>query len=238
MRIVSWNLGHQTRERRLKPVFLPSVCALKPDVLVLNEYVDGPSRVGMRAAFREYGLVHTACSERLGIHNQILIASRYPLDSGTLGPVMLDETAMSNFLSVALPSRGIEIAGLRTPAYKAVAAKKVFWGHMDSLIRSVSDRAILFIGDLNADPLDNRSIGGRVLAALCRDGWQVPIPRGEWSYCGHKARTRIDHAVVSPNLRVTDSAYWSEIDGSPCAGRGRALYDHAPLSVDVVAAAS
>ena len=39
IRIVSWNLGHQTHEWPIPLGFIDTVKALLPDVLVLNEYV-------------------------------------------------------------------------------------------------------------------------------------------------------------------------------------------------------
>ena len=87
MRVLSWNLGHQTHERPLTPVFHRAIRAPGPDVLVLNEYVDGPSRASMKAALAVGGLAHYAVSEPIRGENQILIASRYPVSFGHLvGP--------------------------------------------------------------------------------------------------------------------------------------------------------
>ena len=50
MKIVSWNLGHQTREAQIPAALVTSVEALAPDMLVLNEFVDGTSRGPLIAA--------------------------------------------------------------------------------------------------------------------------------------------------------------------------------------------
>ena len=56
MRIVSWNLAHQTHERPIHRNFLEAVKLLSPDVLVLNEYVHGGSRTEIMARLHEIGL--------------------------------------------------------------------------------------------------------------------------------------------------------------------------------------
>lgn len=56
---------------------------------------------------------------------------------------------------------------------------------------------------------------------------------GEWSYRSSKVGTRIDHAVISPNLVIDNAAYQIEIDGLRCAGAEKHLYDHAPLAVEI-----
>lgn len=233
MRILAWNVGHQTHERPMKPVFSHVIQSLAPDVLVLNEYVDGDTRNAMKQMLRDMGLGEIRCSTRNGIHNQILIASRGRLHDGSIAATGFDEIAASNVLSVHLDEPAIEVVGFRTPAYELAAPKHAFWKQMDATIRSHNDKPVVFIGDMNADPAQRRSAGGRVLSQLASDGWQVPTPVGEWSYCGVKTRTRIDHAVASPSIRILATAYWPEVDARACAGRGRDLYDHAPLTIDL-----
>lgn len=232
MRILAWNLGHQTRERRLKPAFLPTIEALSPDVIVLNEYVDGASRAQMKDALRLTGLDAIECSERIDRHNQVLIAARSALSSGTVSAAALDDTARSNFLSVVVAAAQIEIVGFRAPAYTAIRDRRTFWSGMDQIIRNAAGR-VLFIGDMNADPSDPSTPGGAVLAALRVDGWQVPEAAGEWSFARKNARTRIDHAVVSPAIALTGAAYVSTLGDLHCAGPIKGVYDHAPLVLDI-----
>ena len=232
MRIIAWNLGHQTQERAIKPVFDRTVDALRPDVLVLNEYVDGASRTPLKAALVRRGLRHVQCSTRVGHHNQVLIASRYEFAVCGLPPLS-DSMALSNLLHVRLVAEGVELVGLRTPAYERATDCIRFWNELSQFIRSTQARHILYIGDLNADPNNGRKTGGKALASLRQDGWQIPEPVGEWSYRSSRAGSRIDHAVVSPSLRVESAIYWAEIDGFRCAGAEKHLYDHAPLSVDI-----
>lgn len=236
MRIVAWNLGHQTLERPLKAVLQPAIAALQPDVLVLNEFVDGPTRSTLRAALRNQGLTHIRASDRIGRHNQVLIASTTELDDGSVSANGLDETAASNFLSVTTGKPRIEIVGFRAPAYKTTKDKVRFWQAFDATIRPLATLPLLCIGDMNADPNNVRSAGGKILAGLRTDGWEIPDPDGEWSFARKTVHTRIDHALASPQLRIAKATYCSMIGNLRCAGPESTLYDHAPLSVDVAAA--
>ena len=128
---------------------------------------------------------------------------------------------------------GLELVGLRTPAYKRPADCAQFWNELSQFIRSARTRPIVFIGDLNANPSMERRPGGKTLAALRRDGWQIPEPVGKWSYRNSKAGTRIDHAVISPGLSIANAVYEIEIGGLRCAGPEKHLYDHAPLAVEI-----
>src|SRR5258708_15891390 len=96
MRIVSWNLGHQTEPRAIKPGFGEVIASLRPDVLFLNEYVhDDKLRAPMLAEFKAMGLAHWRVSkhlsrpsekpgEQLRRNNQVLAAAPVPLRVGDL----------------------------------------------------------------------------------------------------------------------------------------------------------
>lgn len=232
MRIVSWNLGHQTRERPLKDVFHPAIRALEPDILVLNEYVDGPSRAGMKAALEVSGLAHTAVSESVRGHNQVLIAARYPLAFGSLLGPDTSDASISNFLHVHIPDVRLELVGLRVPAFVSAVDKSNYWRSFSDLAAGSISKPIIYIGDLNADP-DSRTPGGRALASLEKSGWQVPRASGEWSYCSTRTRSRLDHAIVAPAVNISSVAYRPLIGTLACAGAARELYDHAPLQVEI-----
>ena len=79
MKLVAWNLGHQTLERPIQDGVVAVVQKLAPDVLTLNEYVHGQTRALFLDALASIGLMHILVSERVNTNNQVLIASRYPL---------------------------------------------------------------------------------------------------------------------------------------------------------------
>src|SRR5262249_47192711 len=212
MRVVAWNLGHQTRERPIRPGFDSAILHLAPDILILNEYVHGDSRGPLRRALAEVGLVHVMLSARKGENNQILMASKYPLQAGDLHSPTVSDADSSNFLHVRIESKSLEVVGVRVPAYLRREQKAAYWASLCKTAGSVIHRPIVYIGDLNADPAKKGSVGGRFLAELARQSWQIPLPEGPWSYISRKGCTsRIDHALVSPLLRITQLRYVAEL---------------------------
>jgi len=232
MRIVSWNLGHQTVERPLKAAFGRAVHALAPDTLVLNEYVDGPSRVAMKEDLARHGLACLAVSRRVGRNNQVLVASRFAFEVGALSGPAVTDAGISNFLHVRFRDQRLELVGVRVPAYDS-RERAEYWQCLSNLISETVDRPMMFVGDFNADPTNKRSAGGRAMATLIAGGWQIPAAIGDWSYCSSRAQTRIDHAIVAPELFTLSAEYCHSIGGVECAGTGAALYDHAPLMVEI-----
>ncbi len=229
MKIVSWNLGHQTREDPIPAALVTSVEALAPDMLVLNEFVDGPTRGPLIAALDRVGLSHVLPSKRVGRHNQVLIAARSMLVAGELsGPSMPGGAGESNFLHVKLPAARMEFVGLRAPAYETSAELKAYWEQLAALVRSTFKRPIVWIGDLNADPDTPSYIGGRHLAELERQGWQLPRPSGPWSFV---KGTRIDHVLLSPSVPFVSAEYVTSIGGVDVASNDKAtrVSDHAAL---------
>jgi endonuclease/exonuclease/phosphatase family metal-dependent hydrolase len=235
MRLVAWNLGHQTRERPVRAGFESAILHLAPDILILNEYVHGDSRGPLLRALAEVGLVHVMLSARKGDNNQILMASKYSLQAGDLHSPTVSDADSSNFLHVRIESKTLEVVGVRVQAYLRREQKAVYWASLCKTAGSVIHRPIVYIGDLNADPAKKRSVGGRHMVELARQGWQIPSPEGPWSYISRRGSTsRIDHALVSPGLRVTQIRYVVELGGILLASsKGDAISDHAALVADV-----
>lgn len=70
MRIVAWNLAHQTVERPIPAAFGGCVGVLRPDLLVLSEYVHGPTRRALLETLAGLGLEHVLVSQRRPTANQ------------------------------------------------------------------------------------------------------------------------------------------------------------------------
>lgn len=233
MKLIAWNVGHQTRERPIKEGFADAIQRLAPDLLVLNEYVHGDSRTRLLEDLKFTGLEHVLVSERHGEHNQVLIACRYPLVRGSLrGPKSCNGAAESNFLHVRIPETGIEVVGMRVPAYRG-ADLHTYWRQLLTIVRSSQARCIVFIGDLNTDPESARRPTARYLHQLRKEGWTIPAPSGAWSYV---KGTRIDHAVASRFVRVLSAQYITTVGELTLASEDSAvcLSDHAALVVQVV----
>lgn len=198
IRIVSWNLGHQTRLAEIHPRFLDAVRTLAPDVLVLNEYVhDDKKRAPLikGLAGDDIGLTCHLVSEQImrpatapgGTplrNNQVLVASRFELRPGSLrGPSTAENGGATNFLHVVIESLSIELVGIRVPAYDKRMLVP-YWDAFLDLACGVVDRRICFVGDFNADADPDRNVhmGGKRFASLREHGWRIPSPEGDWSY--------------------------------------------------------
>ena len=232
VKIVAWNLGHQTVERPIKGGVLEAVRKLAPDVLTLNEYVHGESRKSFLEGLSKVGLVHVLVSERVGTHNQVLIACRHPLKHGPLrGPASENGAAESNFLHVLIPDAGIEVVGMRVPSYEG-RKLKAYWTGLQETVRGARGRSILFIGDLNTDPEATQRPTSGYLRALREEGWTVTAPSGAWSFVGG---TRIDHAIASPTVTLLSAQYVAELGKLQLSSRNSVtrLSDHAALVVEL-----
>jgi exonuclease III len=229
MKLVAWNLGHQTQERAIKLRFIEAVEKLRPDVITLNEYVHGDTRKPLLEALAHLGLGHVQVSSRVNTNNQVLVASRHTLHVGELlGPTTADGGGESNFLHVKLATLNLEIVGVRVPAYETNPILHDYWQKLVDIIRSTKERRIIFLGDLNADPDANHHQGSRYLAALRSEGWNIPAPSGQWSYI---SGTRIDHAVASPKITLADAKYVAQLGDIELASRNKEtrISDHAAL---------
>lgn len=233
MKIVALNLNHKASLRAIKPRLVEVVERLNPDVLTLNEYVHGESRTQLVEALAHIGLGNLLCSERLNGNNQVLIASRTPIFVGDLrGPDTADQGGESNFLHVVEAQTGLEIVGVRAPAYEKAAELRDYWQKLAAIIRATSYRKIVFVGDLNADPVGSRSAGALQLAALRSEGWRIPAPIGAWSYV---SGSHIDHIVASETVAIEDARYVADIAGITIASQTKktAISDHAALVVNL-----
>lgn len=107
---------------------------------------------------------------------------------------------------------------------------------MAEIIHGSSSRPIIFLGDLNADPDNKKSTGGKALKILdVTDKWFIPRPEGEWSYISSdgKRSSRIDHAICSTSLDNVMAKYVYKINSITLAGPKVTgpISDHAALMV-------
>ncbi|MCC2677369.1 MAG: hypothetical protein K0R58_4316, partial [Ramlibacter sp.] len=230
---VTWNLGHRTHEVPIRPEFYRAVELLRPDILVLNEFKDGPSRVDLRNMLCSLGLGEMLVSTSQVGHNQVLIASRSPIAPGdVLGPQSPDAHAATNFLHVHHPASGLNIVGMRAPAYTKGSDTAAYWRAIGSILHGAEQRRIVFAGDFNVDPLGQRSRVFSLFSDLVARGWQLPRAAGAWSFA---SGSRIDHVLASPSVRIAHCEYIRELGGIVLASQDRSqrISDHAALVAEV-----
>ena len=225
IRVVSLNLNHRTLAKPIVPELTDELLTLVPDVIVLCEYVEGAGRAEFHAQLRSRGLTHIAVSNSENYaasrwHNQILIASREPIAPRSFGGPATDPMRTANYLAVN--TFGLDLAGIRVPAYTAAADIYGYWEWLESAISGD-----LVIGDFNVDPR-RPSKRDRVLTSLAeRTGFEIVTPTESWSFrCARGTEWQIDHALVR-NRAVSVGASYATDQFVPV------ITDHAALVVDV-----
>ncbi len=228
MRFLTWNVGHQTREKTLPIDAALALGTLHPDVLVLTEYVFSRTHIGFFETLAAGGLPHGASSAYVPRQNQVMIASRFPLARGAVVcDVNLSAATASNWLHVK--TDGIDVVGFRRPMFKGVPQGiSRYWEWFGKAIAPLVGGSTVALGDFNA----RRDLPA--LSPVLANGWQLATPDDGWSFRRKVgSEFAIDHALVSPALRASSATYHREAGGYVFAGDKSGYSDHAVLCIDV-----
>lgn len=233
MKIMAWNLNHRTAVKPIPDGIISAIDQLAPDVVVLTEYVEREVRSDFRKALLSLGFVSLSVSEVREGHNQVLIASR---DTHVISgiPAPLESHGSTNFLAVEFPEQDLALIGIRVPAYERAGELLAYERELVDILNGVANRRVLLIGDLNGDPHEKKSRGGKMFRDLIDHGWKIPRAEGDWSFLSGKGNSRIDHAVASQAVGAISARYVVEVDGVIVAGPGTvAISDHAILLCEI-----
>lgn len=236
MRILAWNVNHRTTQKRIPPDMAVAIGSLSPDVVVLTEYVPGPSREQFIADIDAAGLSYILTSLRVPGQNSVLIASRMPIEAGHIHAPAIAPALPSNVLHVHLPESGIDVLGLRIPDYSGTPAlRRACWDWIQEVAREIHQRPSTILGDLNTDPTYSPARCGDRFARMEDEGWHHAKPPGSsyWTLKGGLGK-QLDHAFFSPHFRVLAAEYVREFRGFTFAGANPgAMSDHAALLVTI-----
>lgn len=238
MNVISWNLNHRTIEKPIPDTVVDFFRLKNPDIIILNEFVDGVSRDIFKNDLKDLGYEHQQISDKLDIHNQIFIASKHEIQAGDLEAPQLDDASKSNFLHATVPQANIELVGFRAPYYKTAALRKEHWGQVYTIMNSVGSRPICFIGDVNTDPFRDSPRALKEVSLPDAEQFIAPNPQGDWSYksINGKHTSRIDHAFISSALEYANPEYITTFGDITLAGSkaDQPITDHAVLSIDLI----
>lgn len=237
MKIISWNLNHRINEKPIPEEVYFFFKLYSPDIIFINEYVDGISRDKFKTELASLGYKNQLLSLKAERQNQIIAVSKYEMVQGEIIAPDLTIAAQTNFLHAAFPQVNIEIVGIRAPAYKAASERKLYWEQVARIISSTDGRNILFIGDVNYNPFSGVSAHAPKIQFNLNNSFIIPNPEGEWSFISidGKNKTRIDHAIISESIKTSNVKYLTNYEGIVLAGPkgSNAITDHAVLSLEV-----
>jgi hypothetical protein len=240
MLTLAWNLAHQVKVRPIPDYLIDVILDLGAETVLFNEFVDDPSRELFKAAMREAGFLHQAVSATPARHNQIFAASKHAFEVGDLRPPQFDGSAISNFLHLKFTDFPFEMVGLRAPAYEKAGDRKAYWAELGQIMESARDLAMLIAGDINFDPfVKAKQEGATRVSFPFASGYQVPNPKGDWSYLAHSGKGyKIDHVIHTPGVVVTEVEYITRIGDRHLAGvkANAPISDHAALRFRIVVA--
>lgn len=234
MKLLSWNVNHRTQRKPIPNLIPEAIQALAPDLLVLTEYVRGPSHADFLACLANIGLRYALISPEVRGENSVLIVCRRSLAPGGVSAPAVAPSMPYNFLHVELPEDRLQVMGIRIPDYSRQAQmRKACWDWFCSMAAEVASDPTVIIGDFNSDPNYSKARCGDRFEKLVEDGWRLAMPEEGASYWSpNNHAVRLDHAFVSEHNLVLSSRYITHVAGLILANRcGSMLPDHAALEV-------
>jgi hypothetical protein len=222
--IATWNLHQMGRQVEIPDGVVDVIREVRPDVLVLTEYVDRGGREEFERALHEIGYTSGAVSPAGPAQNQVLIASVAEQMDGKFHAPGVDEAARTNFLHRWLPKQELNLIGFRVPSYLREDQDKLaaYWADLRIDALSVARVRTVFIGDLNWGRTQPNASAATAIESLQAAGYKlVPAEGGS------------DRALLSAAVRCHDAWHVEQAAGHRLTGEG-GLSDHPMLVVEVV----
>jgi hypothetical protein len=226
--IATWNLHHMGNETTIPANAVEVIKQVKPDLLVLTEYVDRGGRAAFVAALDCIGYRKPKCSERgqEPRQNQVLVASLAAQQDGTREAPKVDEAARTNFLHRRIPTLGLDVIGFRVPHYQSEKPVKPdnlvnYWWQFKKMALGIAGQRVVLIGDFNIGVKHVDEPGRRAVASLVRKGFRLAGEVGG-----------LDRALLSPGVRLRSFKVIEAVGDHWLTGKS-GLSDHAMLVVEV-----
>jgi hypothetical protein len=235
---MAWNLKHATKRPAVPGAVVEALVAFGIDVALFNEFVDDDRRVEFSASLEAAGYAYRLISEMDGPSNQVLAVSRLPISSGDVAAPMTDLFSRTNWLHVVVDGTGVELIGMRIPAYNTKAELTAYLADLCPILERIGDRPIAIAGDFNLDPF--RLAGDAVATTAPFPGaamFTSVNPVGAWSFMQPSGlgKSRVDHVAATAALTISDVGYRHRVDDIVLAGprESSPVSDHAALCFSV-----
>lgn len=227
MKILCWNINHRTCEKSIHYSALDLIRLTSPDLLILNEFVDGETRNSFKSSMVTQGLQFHLTSPKLGRHNQIFVASRFEIMGlSPIGQVPISAMRSNMCFFRILPE--FCVLAVRVPAFKKLTERQNAWTYYLNEISLFKPNMI--IGDLNVDPNDKEN---NFLVDITKAGYRhIAIPGASyWTLTG-KPRS-LDHVFLGLG-HTAEAKYITDLNSHTIVGNsGSFASDHAAILVNL-----
>jgi exonuclease III len=238
MKILTWNINHRIQPKKIPPHMAEALSSLSPDVVVLTEYIQGPTHDRFIGDLKSKGFPYVMLSPFEERRNRILISSRTPMKAGgIMGPTDIIDAVPFNVLHVVLEKYGVNILGLRMPLPMNAGQKKAWWDWLITMAQEHKDLPFVITGDFNTDPEKSKGSNGiNRFEDFRKNGWTYDLPDTYSWWWNNKDEFgwKLDHTLLtSKHFSEPRSAYLTESGPYVFARRKpEAMSDHAVLVVD------
>lgn len=236
MRLLSWNILQGGGKRALD--ISDAIIAFKPDIAVLQEFRNGSGAGAILDACHSLKLKHTHIANSEARKNTVMIASRYPMQTGSWEASLDADLAVEALIE--LDTLAGSIHQLRLLAGH-LPQKKAQVPYLDALYQMDvdDDSNTIIIGDLNVgipfEDSDTKSfVNTHMFQSLLTKGWvdswrsrNVDVKEFTWVSSARGNGYRYDHALCSKDLDECIENIYYQHDV-----RESKLSDHSALVVD------
>jgi hypothetical protein len=193
VRIVAWNIAHQSTHKPIHKELAQAVAGLKPDLLLFNEYVEYPEYIGLdqcadRAELRDqlagFGLKHHLLSvgakrTRHFYENRVIAYSKSQILCGTMphpdSPYPKGHTKdighATSFLHFSVPEQQLDVVGFRQPDFGDLktdgpSTRLRYWQSLLGRVSEYTRGPTIVVGDFNTEPHGKRRADANVRQLL------------------------------------------------------------------------
>lgn len=237
MIIATWNLNNRVGKVRFRPEAAEAAARAGADLIVFTEFYPQEHEARFRSMLADAGYVFQLGSSQYGeVANRVLVVSRMPIEPMAIDPPAFDRQFPSNVQGVTVASLGLNVLGVRVPAYGGRTAPLLVkaWEWLERAAAAMRDQPAVIIGDLNVSSAVGNTRVGRSFRQIMENGWSRANPPEAATFFGHHGRkSEIDHILVTRQCQIRHPAVIRAVPGFVLAGAPGSISDHGLLCCDI-----